>query len=73
MAMTIPDCSQDYDLILVPARGSEKRLPVIIPLPTITSEQISLQSMKEESFTLQTFYSFTLIEKREVVRMSHFL
>ncbi len=51
MALNLPD-SQDYDLILVPARGSEKRLPVIIPLPTITSEQISLQSMKEESFTL---------------------
>ena len=37
------------DLMLLPARGSEKRLPVIIPLPVITSSQISLQSMKDDT------------------------
>jgi len=44
----------EVDIILMPARGAEIKLPVIVPEPTITSSQISLQCMKEELTTSTT-------------------
>lgn len=53
-ATTVQVPDNDVDLILVPARGAEIKLPVIVPEPTITSSQISLQCMKEEITTSTT-------------------